>query len=41
MFTVVTDDEKDELVTALREFQKILFPGESMKAFILPAEEAL
>ena len=41
MFTVVTDEKKDELVVALRECQKNLFPGEGMKAFVLPAEEAL
>ncbi len=41
MFTVVTDDKKDELVVALKECQKSLFAGEGMKAFVLPAEEAL
>jgi hypothetical protein len=41
MFTVVTDEKKDELVVALKECQKSLFPGEGMKAFVLPAEEAL
>jgi hypothetical protein len=41
MFTVVTDEKKDELVVALKECQKRLFPGEGMKAFVLPAEEAI
>lgn len=41
MFTVVSDGKKDELVVALKECQKNLFPGEGMKAFVLPAEEAL
>lgn len=41
IFTVVSDEKKDELVAALRECQKTLFPGEGMKAFVLPAEEAL
>lgn len=41
MFTVVTDEKKDELVAALKECQKSLFPGEGMRAFVLPAEEAL
>jgi len=41
VFTVVTDEKKDELVIALKECQKNLFPGEGMKAFVLPAEEAL
>jgi len=41
MFTVVSDEKKDELVIALKECQKNLFPGEGMKAFVLPAEEVL
>ena len=41
VFTVVSDEKKDELVAALKECQKNLFPGEGMKAFVLPAEEAL
>ncbi|MEI6970723.1 MAG: PG0541 family transporter-associated protein [bacterium] len=41
LFTVVTDEKKEELVTALRECQRKLFPGEGMKAFVLPAEEAI
>ncbi|MDD5678001.1 MAG: hypothetical protein PHW60_08445 [Kiritimatiellae bacterium] len=41
MFTIVTDEKKDKLVAALRECQKNLFPDEGMKAFVLPAEEAL
>jgi len=41
MFTVVSDEKKDELVAALKECQKGLFPGEGIKAFVIPAEEAL
>ena len=41
LFTVVTDEKKDELVVALRDCQKRLFPGEGMKVFVLPAEEAI
>lgn len=41
MFTVVSDEKKDELLAALRMCQKNLFPGESLKAFVLPADEAL
>lgn len=41
MFTVVSDEKKDELVAALKECRKNLFPGEGMKAFVLPAEEAI
>ena len=41
LFTVVTNEKKDELVAALRDCQKKLFPGEGMKVFVLPAEEAI
>jgi hypothetical protein len=41
LFTVVSDGKKDELVAALKECQKSLFPSEGMKVFVLPAEEAL
>lgn len=41
MFTVAPDDKVAELVAALKDCQKTLFPDEGMKAFILPAEEAL
>jgi hypothetical protein len=41
MFTVVTDEKKDQIVAALKEYQKGFFPDEGMKAFILPADEAI
>ena len=41
LFTVVSDEKKEELVAALRICQKSLFPDEGMKVFVLPAEEAL
>ena len=41
LFTVVPDGKKDELVGALRECRKQLFPAEGMKVFVLPAEEAI
>lgn len=41
IFTVVSDEKKEELVGALKTCQKKLFPGEGMKVFVLPAEEAL
>ena len=41
VFTVVPDGKKDELVAALRECRETLFPGEGMKVFVLPAEEAV
>jgi nitrogen regulatory protein PII len=41
MFTVVTEAKADELVAALRKFQKALLSGEGLKVFILPVQEAL
>ncbi len=41
LFTVVPDAKKDELVAALKDCQKRLFPDEGLKAFVMPAEEAL
>jgi hypothetical protein len=41
MFTVAADDKVTELVAALRECRKTFFPDEGLKAFVLPAEEAL
>lgn len=41
LFTVVADEKTTELVAALKECQKGLYPGEGMKAFVLPAEEVL
>ena len=41
MFTVAPDDKVAELVETLKECRKNLFPDEGMKAFVLPAEEAL
>lgn len=41
IFSVVSDEKKDELVVALKQCEKNLFPGEGMKAFVLPVEEAL
>ncbi len=39
LFTVVTDEKKNELVASLQACRQSLFPGEGMKAFVLPAEE--
>jgi len=41
LFTVVRDEKKDELVAALDECRRRLFPAEGMKVFVLPAEEAI
>ncbi len=40
MFTTVEDDKKNELISALKSCSADLYPGEGLKAFILPAEEA-
>jgi len=39
VFTVVPDEVKAELVAELKNCQTNLFPGEGMKAFVLPVEE--
>lgn len=41
LFSIVSDEKKDELVAALQECRRSLFPDEGMKAFVLPAEEAI
>ena len=41
IFTVVSDDKKDELVAALKQCEKSLFPGEGMRAFVMPVEESI
>ena len=41
IFTIVTEQKKDELLTALKACEKELLPEESMHAFVLPVEEAL
>jgi hypothetical protein len=41
VLTVVSDEKKDELMAALRECKQSLFPGESVRAFVMPVEEEL
>ena len=41
LFTVIPDDKREALLAALRECRDSLYPGEGMKAFVLPVEEAL
>jgi hypothetical protein len=41
LFTVAEDAKIAELIAALRACRDTLFPGEGMKVFALPAEEAL
>ena len=38
VFSVVDDKKKDELLGALRECKKSLFPAEGFRAFVLPVE---
>ncbi len=41
IFTVLPDEKKDELMTALQACARELFPGEGLRAFVLPVEETL
>ena len=41
LFTVVRDEKRDELMAALRECEKDLYPEEGMAAFVLSVEEVL
>lgn len=41
IFTVVSDDKKDALMKALKDCEKTLFPGEGMRAFVMPVEESI
>ena len=39
IFTVVPAEKKQELLAALREYAKSLYPSEGMRTFVLPVEE--
>ena len=41
LFTVLPDDKKDKLLAALKTCTKELYPGEGLRAFVLPVEEAI
>jgi hypothetical protein len=38
IFTVIAEDKEKELVVALKQCATKLYPGEGMKAFVLPVE---
>ncbi len=40
-FTVVPNEKKDELIAALEACSVNLYPGEGLRAFVLPVEEAI
>ncbi len=40
VFTVVSDDRKDGLLKDLRACSESLYPGEGMRIFVLPVDEA-
>ncbi len=41
IFTVISDDKKDGLLTDLDKCSESLFPDEGMRAFVLPVEAAI
>lgn len=41
LFTVVPDNKADELFDAIRDYKATLYPGEGIKAFVLPVEKML
>ena len=41
LFTVLPPEKKESLLKAMRDYQKTLFLDESLRAFVLPAEQAL
>ena len=41
VFSVVPNEKKDELMAALRECAHSLYPGEGLRAFVLPVEEMI
>lgn len=41
IFTVVSDEKKDELLQALKTCAIDLYPGEGLRAFVLPVESAI
>lgn len=41
IFTVVADDKKDELLKALAECAKTLYPDEGLRSFVLPVEASI
>lgn len=41
IFTVVSAGKKNDLVAELKAFHDRLYPGEGLKVFVLPVEEAV
>jgi hypothetical protein len=41
IFTVVPEDKKDALLSGLKDFTTRLYPGEGLRAFVLPVAEAV
>ena len=39
VFSVIPDEKKAELLAAIRDCAKTLFPSEGLRAFVLPVEE--
>ncbi len=41
LFTVIPDEKKEEVMSALRNCSIVLFPGEGLRVFVLPVEETV
>lgn len=41
IFAVVPDEQKDDVMGALRNCSIVLFPGEGLRVFVLPVEETV
>jgi nitrogen regulatory protein PII len=41
LFTVLDDEKKDALLAALQTCSRELYPGEGLRAFVLPVEEMI
>lgn len=41
VFTVISDDKKDELLADLRNCSESLFAAEGMRVFVIPVEKAI
>lgn len=41
IFTVIDEERKDELLSALSGYREQLYPDEGLRAFVLPVEEML
>lgn len=41
IFTVLAPEKSEELLDALRTCSRELYPGEGLRAFVLPVEEAI